>query len=92
MAQARTHRPTGRPSTAPSRDLRLLDFTLLVIGAVIGADVYVVAAVGASLLGPAQLAAWLVAGLLAALIGLAFVQCLPAGPSNRATIGCSWVP
>jgi basic amino acid/polyamine antiporter, APA family len=39
-------------------DLNLFDFTLLVIGAVIGADIYVVAAVGAGLLGPAQLAAW----------------------------------
>jgi APA family basic amino acid/polyamine antiporter len=80
VARARVHRPTGRPSTAPSRDLKLLDFTLLVIGAVIGADVYVVAAIGASLLGPAQLAAWLVAGLLAALIGLAFVQCAAIYP------------
>jgi len=35
--------------------------------------VYVVAALGASSLGPAQLVAWLVAGLLAALIALAFV-------------------
>ena len=40
----------------------LQDFTLLVIGAVIGADVYVVAALGAALLGPAQLVAWLVGG------------------------------
>jgi amino acid transporter len=56
-------------------DLSRADFTLLVIGAVIGADVYVVAAMGASSLGPAQLVAWLVAGVLAALIALAFVQC-----------------
>lgn len=51
------------------------DFTLLVIGAVIGADIYVVAAMGAQFLGPAQLVAWLAAGVLAAIIALAFVQC-----------------
>ena len=56
-------------------DLNRADFTLLVIGAVVGADVYVVASMGAASLGPAQLVAWLVAGLLAALIALAFVQC-----------------
>lgn len=57
------------------RVLGAFDFTLLVIGAVIGADIYVVASMGADNLGPAQLVAWVVAGLLAALIALAFVQC-----------------
>ncbi len=56
-------------------DLGRLDFTLLVIGAVIGADVYVVASMGAQFLGPAQLVAWLTAGALAGVIALAFVQC-----------------
>lgn len=56
-------------------DLGRGDFTLLVIGAVIGADVYIVAAIGAQFLGPAQLVAWLAAGVLAALIAVAFVQC-----------------
>src|SRR5438477_508678 len=54
------------------RDLRAFDFTLLVVGAIIGADVYVVAGLGAQFLGPAQLVAWLVAGVLAALIAVAF--------------------
>jgi APA family basic amino acid/polyamine antiporter len=63
--------------TAPTfhRDLGRADFTLLVIGAVIGADVYVVASLGAAALGPAQIVAWLVAGVLAALIAFAFIQC-----------------
>jgi APA family basic amino acid/polyamine antiporter len=56
-------------------ELGLLDCTLLVVGAVIGADVYIVAAMGASFLGPAQIIAWLAAGILAAVIALAFVQC-----------------
>ncbi|HZP25684.1 MAG TPA: amino acid permease [Dehalococcoidia bacterium] len=57
------------------RELGLPDFTLLVIGAIIGDGVYVVGAMGARLLGPAQVVAWLLAGVLAALIALAFVQC-----------------
>jgi len=62
------------------RGLGAVDFTLLVIGAVIGADVYVVAAMGSSYLGPAQLVAWLIGGVLAAVIALAFVQCAAIAP------------
>jgi amino acid transporter len=66
-----SERTTGRLRA----NLGAVDFTLLVVGAVIGADVYVVSAMGARFLGPAQLVAWLVAGVLAALTALAFVQC-----------------
>lgn len=74
----------GRPGATTSasdasgafkRDLGLFDFTLLVIGSIVGADVYVVAGLGAHSLGPAQLVSWVAAGVLAAFIGLAFVQC-----------------
>lgn len=70
------HAHGAQESTTRFRaDLNRTDFTLLVIGAVVGADVYVVAAMGASFLGPAQLVAWVAAGVLAAVIALAFVQC-----------------
>jgi amino acid transporter len=62
------------------RELGAFDFTLLVVGAVIGADVYIVAAMGAGFLGPAQLVAWVAAGVLAAVIALAFVQCAAIFP------------
>lgn len=65
---------------APRADLNAFDFTLLVVGAIVGADVYIVAAMGAAFLGPAQLVAWLAAGVLAALIALAFVQCAAIDP------------
>ena len=45
-------------------ELGLFDFTLLVVGAIVGADVYVVAAMGSAQLGPAQIIAWLAAGLI----------------------------
>ena len=57
------------------RGLGLLDFTLLVIGAVIGDGVYVVGSLGAQAMGPAQIVAWAAGGVLAVLIGIAFVQC-----------------
>jgi basic amino acid/polyamine antiporter, APA family len=66
-------------------ELGLLDCTLLVVGAVIGADVYIVAAMGSSFLGPAQIVAWLAAGILAAVIALAFVQCASAEPDVGGT-------
>ncbi|HET9015498.1 MAG TPA: amino acid permease [Thermomicrobiaceae bacterium] len=85
---ARTRTRDGPVTSAPGaeqapqlhRALGFLDFTLLVIGAVVGADVYVVSALGAASLGPAQLVAWLAAGVLAALIALTFVQCAAITP------------
>jgi amino acid transporter len=69
-------------TTSPKfrRDLRAFDFTLLVIGAMIGADIYIVSGLAAALLGPAQLVAWAVAGFLTALIALAFIQCAAICP------------
>ena len=62
------------------RAIGAFDFTLLVIGAVVGAEIYIVAALGASDLGPAQLIAWVVGGVLAAFVALAFVQCACVHP------------
>ncbi|MDQ1279525.1 MAG: hypothetical protein QG670_787 [Thermoproteota archaeon] len=55
--------------------LTLFDVTNLVVGAIIGADIYVASAFGAGLLGPFSLVAWVVAGLIAIIVGLCFVQC-----------------
>jgi amino acid transporter len=57
------------------RDLSQLDFTFLVTGAIVGDGIFVLASMGATSLGPAQLMAWLAAGVLSAFIALAFVQC-----------------
>jgi hypothetical protein len=50
--EAKKERPPNR-----RHQLGPVEFTLLVIGAVVGADVYIVAGLGAGLLGPAQLIA-----------------------------------
>ena len=61
-------------------DLGLADFTLLVVGTIIGDGIFVVSGFGAQYLGPAQLVSWVVAGVLSALIGLAFIQCAAIRP------------
>lgn len=58
-----------------SRQLNTFDVTNLVVGSIIGADVYVAAALGARLLGPASILVWVLAGLIAIVIALSFSQC-----------------
>jgi APA family basic amino acid/polyamine antiporter len=55
--------------------LTLFDVTNLVVGAIIGADIYVASAFGAGLLGPFSLIVWVVAGVMAIVIALCFAQC-----------------
>jgi len=55
--------------------LNAFDVTNLVVGSIIGADVYVAAALGARLLGPASILVWILAGLIAIVIALSFSQC-----------------
>ena len=59
----------------PTKKLSLFDVTNLVIGAIIGADIYVASSFGAGFLGPFSLVVWVVAGLIAIVIALCFAQC-----------------
>jgi len=56
-------------------ELRLFDVTNLVVGAIIGADIYVASSFGAGYLGPFSLFVWVVAGIIAIVIALCFAQC-----------------
>lgn len=58
-----------------NQKLGLRETTALVIGAVIGADIYVGASFGAQHLGPAGLLAWAAAAVIALCIALCFAQC-----------------
>jgi basic amino acid/polyamine antiporter, APA family len=74
----------------PTKKLSLFDVTNLVIGAIIGADIYVASSFGAGFLGPFSLVVWIVAGIIAIVIALCFAQCammLPkvGGPYAYAT-------
>ena len=55
--------------------LTLFDVTNLVVGAIIGADIYVASAFGAQYLGPFSLVVWVIAGAMAIVIALCFAQC-----------------
>ncbi len=54
--------------------------TNLVVGSIIGADVYVVTAIGSKLIGPASLIVWLLAGIMAAVIAISFSYCVMMSP------------
>jgi APA family basic amino acid/polyamine antiporter len=57
------------------RKLTLFDVTNLVVGAIIGADIYVASSFGAQYLGPFSLVVWVVAGVIAIVIALCFAMC-----------------
>ncbi len=57
-----------------SQKLNLFDVTNLVIGGTVGADIYVVASLGSAYLGPASLAVWVVAGVIAVMVALNFAE------------------
>jgi len=57
------------------RQLNTFDVTNLVVGSIIGADIYVAAALGARLVGPASLVIWVIAGAMSIVIALCFSYC-----------------
>ena len=61
--------------TELKRSLGLFDVTSLVIGTIVGADIYIAAAFGAGFLGPASVLAWILAGIMAMTIALCFAEC-----------------
>lgn len=55
--------------------LALFDVVNLVVGAIIGADIYVASSFGAGFMGPGSILVWLVAGGIAIVLALCFAQC-----------------
>lgn len=58
------------------RKLNTFDVTNLVVGSIIGADIYVATGIGAKLVGPSSLLVWILAGAIAVVIALAFAHCV----------------
>jgi basic amino acid/polyamine antiporter, APA family len=54
--------------------------TNLVVGSIIGADIYVATGIGAKLVGPSSLVIWILAGAIAVVIALAFAHCVMVLP------------
>ncbi|MGZ4918462.1 MAG: APC family permease [Halobacteriota archaeon] len=65
---------------ATFKKLSFFDVTNLLVGAIVGADIYVVASLGSQYLGPASLIAWIAAGLIAIVIALNFAECATLVP------------
>lgn len=61
--------------------LDFFDVTNLVVGTAIGADIYIVTALGCGYLGPASLVAWIVGGAIAIIIALVFAECAALVPN-----------
>jgi APA family basic amino acid/polyamine antiporter len=57
------------------KELSLFDLTNIVVGSVIGADIYIASAITAGLLGPFSLVIWIIAGIFATVIALVFAYC-----------------
>jgi amino acid transporter len=83
------------PNAELKSELTLFDVTNLVVGAIIGADIYVASAFGAGLLGPFSLVVWVIAGIIAIVIALCFAQCaalLPKVGGSYAYAHAAWGP
>src|SRR4249919_937188 len=60
---------------ALERALSFYDVTNITVGAIVGADIYIAAAITAGILGPASLLAWVLAAVLATVIAMMLAEC-----------------
>lgn len=70
----------GTPIGKAAGKLGTFDVTSLVVGSIIGADIYVATAISSRLVGPASLVVWVVAGIFALIIAMSFAYCVMALP------------
>lgn len=54
------------------RDLSLFDMVNIVVGSIVGSDIYIASAITAGLIGPFSIVVWIIAGILATLLALIF--------------------
>lgn len=54
------------------RDLSYFDLTNIVVGAIVGSDIYIASAITAGLIGPFSIVAWIVAGIMATVLAMIF--------------------
>jgi APA family basic amino acid/polyamine antiporter len=57
------------------RELTLFDVINIVIGSIVGADIYIASALTAGLVGPFAIIIWVIAAILASVIALVFAYC-----------------
>src|SRR5437867_5562936 len=54
------------------RDLSYFDLTNIVVGAIVGSDIYIASAITAGLVGPFSIIVWVVAGIIATILAMIF--------------------
>jgi len=57
------------------RDLSLFDLTNIVVGSIVGADIYIASALTAGLVGPFAIVVWILAAACATVLALVFAYC-----------------
>jgi APA family basic amino acid/polyamine antiporter len=57
------------------RDLTLFDLTNIVVGSIVGADIYIASALTAGLVGPFAIVVWIAAAACATVLALVFAYC-----------------
>lgn len=57
------------------KELSFFDLTNIIIGSIVGADIYIASALTAGMLGPFSIVVWIVAGIFATIIALVFAYC-----------------
>ena len=62
------------------KKLTTFDLTNLVVGSIIGADIYIATAIGSRLIGPVSLLLWVASGIIALVIALSFSYCVTILP------------
>ncbi|MDD1672608.1 MAG: amino acid permease, partial [Methanomicrobiales archaeon] len=60
---------------AAIRKLSLFDLTNIVVGSIVGADIYIASALTAGIIGPFAIIVWVVAGICAAILALVLAYC-----------------
>jgi len=55
--------------------LTFFDLTNIIIGSIVGADIYIASALTAGMIGPFSIIIWVVAGIFATIIALVFAYC-----------------
>ncbi len=58
----------------PKQKLDAFDVTNLVIGSIIGADIFIASGIASELIGPFSIIVWVIAGIFATVIALSFAQ------------------
>ncbi len=63
------------------RDLSYFDLMNIVIGAIVGSDIYIIPGITAGLIGPFAIVVWIVGGVIAMVLAMVFGYCAYYVPS-----------